>query len=262
MKQGQNRLYIEGNLLSTGIRKATSRSEDPILCLIKPDTIKFVALSEQLTISWEAQLPQPAQGHLVFLIPPLVAQLLSSEAVRSQVGVEVITHGEDVVARLIDHLGHYEICWKSDLTTFPAPPEFSDLIKVPKALIDVLYIKIADATHEAVAKLVHMEADEQIHRTKLAILIDLDFGRLCVDGQEIVGIESSRYYFDPRLVIRALECIRDRIVHVGVTPSKRGGRRAYLSLLATQDVWTVHCALLSIGRDTQMLYPLPPGRGR
>jgi hypothetical protein len=115
--------------------------------------------------------------------------------------------------------------------------------------------------HEAVAKLVRMEANEQINPSKLAILMDMDFGRLRVDGEEIVTAESRQYYFDPRLVIRALEFLKDRNLRVGITPLS-GGQRAYLSLLSHEDEWTVHCSLLSIGMDTQKLYPLPPGRNR
>jgi len=163
--------------------------------------------------------------------------------------------------RLVDHLGSHEIRWKSDLASFPAPPEFSELLKVPDVLIDVPYLRISDAIHQAVAKLVRLESDEQVSQSKLAILIDLDFGRLSVNGQEIVVGKSRQYYFDPRLVIRALEVIKDRTIRVGISPIQ-DVPRAYLSFLAEQEGWTVQCSLLSIGTDTQKLYPLPPGRNR
>lgn len=263
MKQkGQNRLYIEGDLLWTGIRKAASRAEGPILCLVRSGTVKFVTLSGlRMVVSWETPLHRPVVSRLAFLIPPMIAQWLSGEAVRSQAGVEIAIQGKDVVARLSDHLGRYEIHWKSDLASFPAPTEFSELVQVPDTLMEVPYLRVADATHEAVAKLARMEANAQVRWTKLAILIDLDLGRLSINGQEIAGVESSRYYFDPRLVIRALEFIKERSIHVSITPLK-GRQRAYLSLLAKQGGWTVHCALLSIGKETQELYPLPPRHGR
>jgi len=263
MKTKQSCLQVKGELLWTGIRKATARSKEPVLCLIEPDTFRLVALCGlQLVVSWEAELQQRlVPARVAFLVPPVVAQLLCSDAVRSQEMVEIAIKDEDVVARLTDHLGQYEIRWRSGLASFPAPVEFSELIKVPEALMEVPYLRITDTTHEAVAKLVHMEADPKIHRAKLAILIDLNFGRLSVDGREIVSTESSRYYFNPRLVIRALEFIKEQTVGVGVTPL-RDRQRAYLSLLAKQGGWTVHCALLSIGKDTQSLYPLPPKQGQ
>jgi hypothetical protein len=253
---------IDGQVLSAGIRQAIARSEDPLICFIKPDTIRLVAVSGlRMVLSWETQLQSPASGNQVFLVPPVIADLLMSESIRSQPGVEIARRGKDVSLRLIDHLGSYDIRWKSDLAAFPAPPEFSELLKVPDVLIDVPYLRISDAIHQAVAKLVRLESDEQVSQTKLAILIDLDFGRLSINGEEIVVGKSRQYYFDPRLVIRALEMIKDRSIRVGVSPLVEVPR-AYLSFLAEQDGWSVQCSLLSIGTDTQKLYPLPPGRNR
>ncbi|MGD2206239.1 MAG: hypothetical protein PVH17_05625 [Anaerolineae bacterium] len=252
-------LYIEGKILCEGLKRSMSRSEEPALCLIKSDTIEFIAVSGvRLIISWKTKLAQPAPRNLVLVFPPLVAGLLACDAVCSQVGVELILHGNNGIARLTDHMGKYDLRWKSDLSSFPAPNVFGQMIQVPEALVDVPHIKFSDATHQAVAKLVHMEADDEINRNKLAILIDLNFGRLTVEGEEIVATESHRYYFDPRLVIRALEFFREKTLRVGITPLL-GGRRGYLSLLAEQDEWLVHTSLLSIGRDTQRLYPLPQG---
>jgi len=238
---------IDGQVLSAGIRQAIARSEDPLICFIKPDTIRLVAVSGlRMVLSWETQLQSPASGNQVFLVPPVIADLLMSESIRSQPGVEIARRGKDISLRLIDHLGSYDIRWKSDLAAFPAPPEFSELLKVPDVLIDVPYLRISD---------------EQVSQTKLAILIDLDFGRLSINGEEIVVGKSRQYYFDPRLVIRALEMIKDRSIRVGVSPLVEVPR-AYLSFLAEQDGWSVQCSLLSIGTDTQKLYPLPPGRNR
>jgi hypothetical protein len=249
-------------MLSAGVRQASSRSEEPLICFIKPDTIKFVAVSGlRMAVSWETPLDPPASGSLVFVIPPVIADLLQSESVRSQPGVDLVCRGQEIVLRLVDHLGSYEIRWKSDLASFPAPPEFGELLKVPDILIDVPYLRISDAIHQAVAKLVQLESDGQVSQSKLAILIDLDLGRLCINGQEIIVSASRQYYFDPRLVIRALEVIKDRTIRVGISPLKEAPR-AYLSILAEQEGWGVQCSLLSIGTDTQKLYPLPPGRNR
>jgi hypothetical protein len=262
MTMEEQHLRIDGNVLCKGLELASSRSAEPILCLIRSDAIRFIAVSGlRLIVSWETRLRQPVDGGLTFIVPPLVAELLSAEAICSQVEVALAMRGQAVITRLTDHLGDYEIRWKSDLASFPAPEAFGQLIAVPDALMDVPYIRFSDAIHQAVAKLVRIEADEQINPSKLAILIDLDFGGLRVNGEEIVTAESRRYYFDPRLVIRALELLKQRNLRVSITPLG-GQRRAYLSLLSQEEAWSVHCSLLSIGLDTQRLYPLPPGRDR
>jgi hypothetical protein len=258
----ERRLRLDGQVLSTGVRQACSRSQEPLVCFVKPDSIRFVAVSGlRMVISWEAPLPSSASGSLVFVIPPVIANLLLSDAVRTQPVVDIIRRGTNMILHLVDPLGSYELHWTSDLAAFPAPPEFAELIKAPDILIDIPYLRLSDATHQSVAKLAHLESDEQVNQSKLAILIDLDLGRLRINGQEIIVGESRQFYFDPRLVIRALEVIKDRMVRVGISPLK-GAPRAYLSLSAEQEGWNVQCSLLSIGTDTQKLYPLPPGRDR
>jgi hypothetical protein len=258
----EERVQIEADVLCSGLRRAFSRSEESILCLIRGDRIRFVAVSGlRLIISWETILGRPRTDSLAFVIPPLVAELLSSEVICSLVGVEIAMRGKQVTASLRDHLGSYEFGWASDLSSFPAPAELGEILVMPEELMEVPYLGFSDATHQAVAKLVRMEADEQVSPTKLAILIDLDFGGLRVNGEEIVTVASQQYYFDPRLVIRALELLKEKNLRVGVTPLGRE-HLAYLSLVAQDEGWTVHCSLLSIGKDTQRLYPLPPGRDR
>jgi hypothetical protein len=214
-----------------------------------------------LVASWETRLKQPGPEQLAFLVPPIVADLLSVDAVCDQVSVQFLSSGRDVVAKLTDHLGNYGISWRSDLASFPAPDAFAQVLSAPKSLLQVPYLAFSDAAHQAVAKLVCIEAGEEVNPTKLAILIDLDFGRLSVDGEEIVSSGSQKYYFDPRLVIRALEFLRSPTLGIGITPLAQGNQ-AFLSLLAREDGWTVHCSLLSIHRDTQRLYPVPPGRNQ
>ncbi len=257
------RLYLDGKLLCEGIRKAASRTEEPILCLIKEDKVTLITVSAlRLVVSREAQLREPAPGSLVFLVPPLIAELLSCDIVCEQAGVEFKMQGQTVMAKLTDHLGSYELRWISDFASFRGPESFAQLIRAPRSLVSVAHVRFSDAAHQAVVKLGYMHADRQIPPNKLAILIDLNFGRLLVDGEEISSAVRHQYFFDPRLVIRALEFLREDVLRVGLTPLPGEQRRGYLSLLSRDGGWTVHCALLSIGRDTQRLYPLPSGRNR
>ena len=257
------RLLVDGKMLCTGIQKAVSRSDEPILCLIREDKITLVAVSGlRLVISREARLREPTATTMAFLIPPLVAELLSSNTICTQIGIAFELHGQNAAARLTDHFGSYELRWKSDFASFAGPKAFAQLIQAPNALVTVPHLRFSDAAHQAVAKLGYMHADRQISPSKLAVLIDLNFGQLLVNGEEIVAAESRRYYFDPRLVIRTLEFVREETLRVGITPLPSEPRRGYMSVLSKDGEWTIHCALLSIDKDTQELYPIPPGRNR
>lgn len=259
----QKGIYIDGNVLCAGIAKAVSRSEEPLLCLIREHQMTLVAVSGlRLVVSQDAQLSTPVVGNIAFVIPPLVAEMLACETVCRQTGVEVVLRGQDVVVRLIDSLGKYELRWKSDFATFRGPEAFAQMVHPPRTVVRVPHLRFSDAAHQAVAKLGYMHADRQIHPNKLAILIDLNLGRLLVDGEEIAATEHRRFYFDPRLVIRALEFLKEESLRVGITPLPEDARRGYLSLISRDGEWTVHCALLSIGKDTQRLYPLSSRRDR
>ena len=259
----EKRLYVDGGMICQGIRKAASRTKDPILCLIKANKITIVAVSGlRLVVSWDARLRKPVPGNLAFVIPPLVAELLSSEAISAPVEIAFTMQGLTAIVKLTDHLGSYELQWKSDFSSFKGPEAFAYLIQAPRTMVNVPHLRFSDAAHQAVAKLGYMHADRKIPPNKLAILIDLNLGRLLVDGEEIVTTESRQYHFDPRLVIRALEFMKEDTLRVGISPLPGPDRRGYLSLLSKDGDWTVHCALLSIGVDTQRLYPLPAERNR
>ena len=258
-KQG----VVAGAILCTGIQKAMSCTLEPLFCLVRKRRITLVAVAGlRLVISWEARLSQAPAENLAFLLPPTVAELLSCKTVCDQAEIVLATRGQSAIARLTDHLGSYDLHWKSDLASFSGPRELAYILQAPRTLVSVRHLSFSDAAHQAVAKLGCMHATKQINPTKLAMLVDLNFGRLRVDGEVIVTTQSRRFYFDPRLVIRALEFLKEETIGVGITPLRGEERRGCLSLLATDGEWTVHCALLSIGRDTQKLYPLPPGRNR
>jgi hypothetical protein len=255
----QKRWFVEGRTLCAGVRQAAARTDQPILCLLRDDRLTFAAVSGlRLVVSWETRTDQATKGAAAFVIPRLVAELLSSEVLCDQVGVQLSVQGQTVNAHLIDRKGSYYLRWQSDYSTFMGPKTFAELIEPPRALVRVPHLRFSDAAHQAVAKLGYMHAERQINPNKLAILIDLNFGRLVVDGKEIVTTERRTFYFDPRLVIRALEFVREETLRVGIR--QLTAERGFLSMLSSEGEWRVHCALLSIGRDTQELYPLPMSR--
>ena len=249
-------ISVDGDVLWTGIRRAASRTKEPILCILKGKAMNFVAPGGlRLVVLWQFDLKRSLSDSAVFTIPPMIASFLASEAIRNTIEIEV---DEDMVTVVTqDRWGRYELRWPSDVSAFTAPEEFSRLLARPSHLMEVSYLHLSDIVHEAVAKLVPMESERQIHPTKLAVLIDFGSPTLRVDGQEIEVGTRNQYYFDPRLIIRALEFIKSDTVQVGLTKVTEP-TRAFLSILAKQDDYTIHCALLSIGVDTQRLYPLPP----
>jgi hypothetical protein len=250
-------ISIDGDVLWAGIRRVSSRTKEPILCILKGKDLTFVAPGGlRLVVLWQFELTRKLTDSVVFTIPPMIASFLTTEAIRDTIKIEV--DDEDMVTVVTqDRWGHYELHWHSDVSAFAAPEEFNRLLAKPPHLMEVSYLHLSDTVHEAVAKLVSMESDRQIHPTKLAILVDIGRPTLKIDGQEIEISARNQYYFDPRLIIRALELIKSDTVQVGFT-QVADPKRAFLSILAKQDGYIIHCALLSIGMDTQRLYPLPP----
>jgi hypothetical protein len=247
---------LDGDVLWAGIRRASSRTKEPILCILRGKAMTFVAPGGlRLVVLWQFDLKRRLSDNAVFTIPPMIANFLATEAIRDTIEIEVDEDMVTVVTK--DQWGRYELRWHSDVSAFAAPGEFSRLLAKPSNLTEVSYLHLSDTVHEAVAKLVSMESERQIHPTKLAILVDLGRPTLTIDGQEIETGTRHQYYFDPRLIIRALEFVKSDTLQVGLT-RVADPRRAFLSILAEQDGYTVHCALLSIGVETQKLYPLLP----
>jgi hypothetical protein len=170
--------------------------------------------------------------------------------------ITLTTVGQQVILGLVDERGQYELRWPDDLRQFLVPPEFPQMLVTPPAMIDTDYLSLSDAAHQAVAHLGTLQSTYNLPKEKLAIRVDFSASHLTLDGRTIIHGISGTYYFDPRLIIRALELIKSNTLRVGLMPLPIG-RRAVLALLADQDGWHVRCALLSIGMDTQKLYPLP-----
>lgn len=254
------RICLVGQVLADGLRQASARSEEPILCLARRNSLTFVAVSGlRLVVSWEFALPtQQIDRQAAFVIPPMIVNHLLAVTGSTTEETDLVLEGNDVALITHDELGSYELRWRSDLGNFPAPPEMSRLLVPPAISARLGYLQVSDAVHQAVIQLADMESHRQIHRTRLAVMVNLSDGHLTVTGQEIEPRVINRYYFDPRLVIRALELVKAEYVQVGLT--SLGPRSAFLSIVDRQPNHLVHGALLSIGLDTQRLFPLPRGR--
>ena len=259
LKPTSQRICLVGQVLADGIRQASARSEEPILCLARQNSLTFVAVSGlRLVVSWEFALPAAIERPAIFTIPPMIAGHLLGVTGPNTAQADLVLEGNDVALITSDELGSYELRWRSDPGSFPAPPEMSRLLVLPATLTRVGYLQVSDAVHQAVIQLADMEAHRQIHRTRLAVMVSLSDDHLTVTGREIEPRATGNYYFDPRLVIRALELVRADQVEMGLTGL--GPRSAFLSIVNRQPDRLVHGALVSIGLDTQRLFPLPHGR--
>jgi len=253
------RICLVGQVLADGIRQASARSDEPILCLARRNGLTFVAVSGlRLVVSWEFALPTPVARQAAFVIPPMIVNHLLAVTGSNSCETDLVLDGNNVALITRDELGSYELRWRSDVRGFPALPEMSRLLVPPAAPIRLGYLEVSDAVHQAVIQLADMESHRQIHRTRLAVMVSLADNHLTVIGQEIETQAVNRYYFDPRLVIRSLELVKADTIEVGLT--SLGPRSAFLSIINRQPDRQVHGALLSIGLDTQRLFPLPHGR--
>lgn len=253
------RICLVGQVLADGLKQASARSDEPILCLARRNSLTFVAVSGlRLVVSWEYALPAQVERQAVFVIPPMIVNHLLAVTGPSTERTDLVLQGSNVALITSDELGSYELRWRSDPGGFPAPPEMSHLLALPAAPVRFDYLQVSDAVHQAVIQLADMESHRHIHRTRLAVMVSLADGHLTVSGQEIEPRSTDRCYFDPRLVIRVLEMVKADYVEVGLT--SLGPRSAFLSVVNRQPDRVVHGALLSIGLATQRLFPLPRGR--
>lgn len=245
-------ISLDGQLLWSGVKQASASADEPILGIVHGQVLTFVVLrGGGLVLSWRFPLPEAVEGSFVFGVPPMIAGHLTACPPSGRGAVRLALAGTEVSFAANDAAGSYELRWRFDLKKYPAPPELGRLLVPPSSLLSLDYLQIADSIHQAVAGLARMETEKQIHRTKLAILLDLSNGDLLVEGQEIQPRARGRYYFDPRLVMRALEFVSGQQIWVGLT--ELGPRQAFFSIVDRQSDCVTHCALLSIGLDTQRL---------
>jgi len=252
-------IQLDPQIVRTGLKRAMPRSGDAVLCVVSQATIRFIGLSNlRMMVSWECPFAGPKKPRF-YVFPRFAVYLLTSMLGQELAGLTLTTVGTEAILGMTDQRGHYELRWEADLKQFMVPPEFMQMLAVPKAMITTTYLALSDAAHHAVANLVTLQAAHHIPEEKLAILVDFGASHLTLDGRTIVHGTAGAFYFDPRLIIRALELIKSNTLQVGMAPLP-AAQRAVLTLLADHEGWHVQCALLSIGTNTQRLYPLPPER--
>jgi hypothetical protein len=252
-------IELEPRIMRFGLKQIMARSGDTVLCVIGPVSLRLISISSlRMMTSWEHPLTGPISPRF-FVIPRIGSHVLSSMVGQELTRLTLNTAGAQTILGMDDGRGQYELRWKADLRQFMVPPEFAHMFAVPRSMVTTDYIALSDTAHQAVADLMNLYGAHGVPKEKLAILVDYAASHLTLDGRTIIHGTRGAYYFDPRLIIRALETIKSKQVQIGITPL-RGVQRAVLTLLASQEGWRVQCALLSIGLETQKLYPLPSER--
>jgi hypothetical protein len=231
--------------------------DDPLLGIFQGRRLTLVVFRGRgLVVSWRFPLAGAVADSFVFGLPPVIASHLMSNPPPPSDTVRLALDGSEVSLMAQDAVGDYELRWRFDLNQFSAPAELGRLLALPPKTVMVDYVQIADAMHRAVASLADIESRYQVHRTKLAIALGLTNGHLQADGREIDAATDGFYYFDPRLIMRALEFVRGERVEIGLTDL--GQQRAFFSIADRQPDHVTHCALLSIGPEMQRLVSNPP----
>jgi len=247
---------LSGKPFWDGVKDVASRLQEPILGVVHGHTLTFVALrAASLAVSWSYPLPSGVSEPFFFGIPTLVAGHLATHPVTGTGDVRVGAQGGEVSLVSQDVAGEYSLRWRFDMNQFPAPPELGRLLTPPKKVVSVSYLRIADAIHGAVAELAFMESRVHIHRTQLALAFDLAGGDVRTTACEVQVRVEGQYYFDPRLVMRAIEFVGSERVELGLTALSPG--RGFLSIVERNAERVTHCALLSMGSETSRL--IAPG---
>jgi len=249
---------LDGQTLWKGVRRVSACTDEPILSIAHGHSLTLVVFREaRLVISWHFSLSPAVEPSAVFGIPPMIASHMCKSAPPVSRLARMMVHGSDVSLSADDADGPFELRWRFEIGQFPAPPELNRLLPTPSTAIAMHHLEVADAILGAAARLMALEVKRQLHRSKLAILVGMQGDRLVIDGREVSQEPPGYYHFDPRLVTRALEFLSSDRIEVGLTPLDQ--KRAFLSLVDRQPDHTLHCALLSLGPDTQRL--IAPGRG-
>ncbi|MFC1960579.1 hypothetical protein ACFLYO_07705 [Chloroflexota bacterium] len=247
----QEPLRLDPEIIRLGLGWSQSWTDGPILCVITPDAIRFVVVSDRRFIaSWEWK-EETETSYRFFLIPPFIAQTLSSHTAYNINSLRARINRTHVALTVRDNHGEYVLQWRWRAASFEAPPFFDQMAQQPTTMLEKqTFMTIADAVHLAIANIGRLEAMEQIDREQLAIVINFGPGKFKIDGQPISTSDDQPFYFDPRLIIRGLEVVRGK--HIGFAIAETLiPQQSILYLTSERDNWHVQCALLSLLPDEQ-----------
>lgn len=218
-----------------GLSWAQSWSSEPVLCRIKDEKMYLVAVSQkQFLVSWAWPLPGVMESHF-FLIPPFVISTITNPAAYSADGLAVMLKKN--VAGMIINQGKQEfrLQWRWSADSFRAPKSFEKMLNPPANIVQSSYLAIADVVHLAIANLGNMNVSEEVSFDSAVIEVNLPMTEENPD--------NTRYFFDPRLVLRAVEVTRGDSIGFAMQPIE--GKKAIVHFMTQREDYFIHCAILS-----------------
>lgn len=254
-------IALDLTAMRTGIGWAQSWTKRPILCTISDGWMRLMVVeNRRFLASWAWPMPD-FEGKVFFLIPRFVAKTIASPATWEADSMEVVLNSRVVGLILREGQQEFRLQWRWNPHDFDAPPEFGMMSRIPDTIVRTPYIALADVIHLAIHNLVNTTVAENLLQNENAILIDFTPGQINIDGESIAHGRQSRYYFNPRMIIRGLEIVRER--QVGFAMKRIGrGDESILYLSSQRDRWQVHCALHSVAVSSPEQSSNPPMRVR
>lgn len=231
-----NPIELNIQAVRKGLSWAQSWTSEPVLCRIKDEKMHLIAVSQQrFLVSWAWPLPG-VTGSQFFLIPPFVISTITNPAAYSADALAVMLKKN--VAGLIIKQGKQEfrLQWRWTPDSFKAPKHFEQMLNPPQKMIQDGYLALADVVHLAIANLGHISAAEDVSFEEAVIEMNLPL----TDSE---NNNRSRYFFEPRLVIRGMEVTRGDRVGFAMQPIEN--KRAILHFTTQREDYFIHCAILS-----------------
>lgn len=243
--------------LRTGLGWAQSWTKNAILCKVGGGWMRLmVAEPEGFLASWAWPMPEAKQNQF-FLIPSFVALTLSGPAAWEASGVEVVLKHNVVGMILRSGTQELRLQWVWQPNDFKSPRDFTLMSQLPDTMISTPYVSLADMVHLSMANLIKVmsEDEEDVIRTQDAILIDFVPGQINIDGESITqSPQQSRYFFNPRMLMRGMEVVRENQISFAIQPTYRE-KDSILYLTSHRQGWQVHCALLSVNVSGAVTMP-------
>ncbi len=226
-----NRLYLNTQLLSDGLRMAAGHTDGPVLFMAGPGLLRLVAIhSADFVTSWERPADIDTNEGIVFIIPRHILMMLASDAFAGMDRLGATVGPSEVRIHISGGDAPAELNWHWNPRALVLPDDLARLIKVPPNPLQV----DGKTLDEVVS------SDDQA-----AIELALIPMTIAIGDMEIsVGARRSTKLSRTRLV-KALKIMGDGPLWIEVSDLGNAGG-LMLQLLSRKGDWKVLCSLKEI----------------
>jgi hypothetical protein len=247
-------IALDIKAVRTGLGWAQSWSPDgAVLCTLGNGYLQLTAVSEQRFVaSWRIAAEGTPEGLVFFLFPSFVVETLAGRAAWALDDLKIVVYKNLVGVILREDTREYRLQWRWTAADFSAPRAFHRMNQLPDKMVKLPYVQVADVAHLAIAQLMRAipiemtEVDRNPAPTKDAILLDYTSALKDVEDANELKALQNQFYFQPRMLIRGLEIVRENEISMAISPVANG-KQAILYLSCQRKEWTIHCALASVG---------------